>query len=73
MSEPAPRHGNEDEPALDPEHFLREFPRRMAEQGLIVRMPATGSRSSPWIFCGELSAMVGSSAQGRSGRPAGEV
>lgn len=54
---------NEDEMPEDPHAWREEFRRRMAEQGMIVRLPRPGSGwtppALPMPFTGnELSAMV---------------
>jgi hypothetical protein len=62
MSKPMPLPEGQDEPDEDPEQFLREFRRRMAEQGMIVRMANAPPDWEPAITldipADELSAMV---------------
>jgi hypothetical protein len=62
VSTPAPRHTSDEEPEVDPEQFLRNFRRRMAEKGLIMRMATAGPDWEPPVTLDipgdELSAMV---------------
>jgi hypothetical protein len=62
MSNAAPV-SNDDQVPVDPQGWREEFRRRMAEQGMIVRLPRPGAAwtppAVPMPFSGdELSAMV---------------
>lgn len=62
MTDLDPSKDSDGAPAMDPEQFLRDFQRRMAEQGLMVRMAKPQPNWKPAITLDvsgdEASAMV---------------